>query len=647
VAYDDWQPPQILMTVDLVILTLRAASLQVLLVQRGVQPYAGMAALPGGFLNNVDEGLETAARRELAEEAGLRTDALYLEQFGVYGDPGRDPRGRIVSAGYLAITPRLPDPTAGTDAAGAWWAPVQQVLGGEVQLAFDHRRILADGIERARSKLEYSTIATAFCERAFTLSELQQVYEAVWGVPLDPRNFYRKVRSSTGFVVPAGPARKNGTGRPARLYRAGPRKVLRPPIVRSADSQSEQEQAMDDEPIRENCVVILTALDLEYEAVRAKLSGIQEWTHASGTRFEVGYLGDQRQQVVLGQVGVGNHPAAVLTERAITEFKPVAVLFVGVAGALWPQIALGDIVVATRVYAYHGATSEIDGLKARPRAWEIPHRADQIARHLVRSKRWQQYLPVGSQVPAVRFAPIAAGEIVHYSTSSDPFQWIRQHYNDAVAVEMEAAGAAQAGHLNGATPVVVVRAISDRADGNKAAADDAGWQPRAAANAAAFATALAEELVKVAAGPAKSSRSVEREKEEHAAYSGHELAGLVRTSGGTTTNIATGNARVGAQAGQIFGDVHAGAAALTPTGLDEQLADLREHIRRAYRAGDLDRETHEAAQAELDTAATLAGDPEEASGRLVVVLKRLRGLISDVADLGAKVATILATVRGL
>jgi 8-oxo-dGTP diphosphatase len=604
-----------------------------------------MSALPGGFLNNADEGLESAARRELSEEAGLDAGALHLEQFGVYGRPGRDPRGRVISVGYLAITPRLPDPVAGTDAAGARWTPVEQVLSGEVRLAFDHLRIVADGVERARTKLEHSTIATAFCGLTFTLSELQQVYEAVWGVRLDPRNFYRKVRNSTGFVEPAGPTRKTGVGRPARLYRAGPRKLLFPPIVRFTDSQSEQEQAMDDELKRENCVVVLTALNLEYDAIRAKLSGIEPRTHPSGTRFEVGHLGDRDCRIALGQVGVGNHPAAVLTERAIAEFAPLAVLFVGVAGALRSHIALGDIVVATRVYAYHGATSEDDGLKARPRSWEIAHDADQTARHLARSGEWQRYLPTGSQVPAVQFAAIAAGEIVHYSTNSDPFQWIREHYNDAVAVEMESAGVAQAGHLNSGTPIVVVRAISDRADGDKSATDTAGWQPRAAANAAAFAAALAEELAHNRADRKKAGARYAGTAKQ-AAYGSQDLIDLIRASSGTT-NIAAGNARVGVQAGQVFGNVHAAVQAAPPADLAAQLAGLREDIRRAYQAGDLDRDTHQAAQAELDTAEALAADPGTGNGKVVIVLKRLRGLIADVADLAAKVATTMSVVRGL
>ncbi len=127
------------------------------------------------------------------------------------------------------------------DAVGACWTPVDQVLSSRVELAFDHQRIVVDGVERSRAKLEHSALATAFCGQIFTISELQQVYEAVWGVQLDPRNFYRKVQATRGFIVADGPMRKSETGRPARLFRAGPGKVLYPPMVRSATPPSEEE----------------------------------------------------------------------------------------------------------------------------------------------------------------------------------------------------------------------------------------------------------------------------------------------------------------------------------------------------------------------------------------------------------------------
>jgi 8-oxo-dGTP diphosphatase len=232
----EWQPPGVLLTVDLVILTLRGTSLQLLLVERGVEPFVGSLALPGGFLRNADEPIHAAASRELFEEAGLNADSLLLEQSGVYGDPGRDPRGRVVSVAFMAIAPRLPDPVAGTDAAAARWVPADEVLTAALPLAFDHQRIVADAVERARSKLEYSAIATAFCGETFTISELQQVYEAVWDVRLDPRNFYRKIQGARDFVVPAGPHKRSGAGRPARLFRAGTCKALHPPMARPPSS---------------------------------------------------------------------------------------------------------------------------------------------------------------------------------------------------------------------------------------------------------------------------------------------------------------------------------------------------------------------------------------------------------------------------
>lgn len=228
--HSSWSPPTLMVTVDLVILTLRAGVLNVLLVERGVQPYQGEMALPGGFLESEAEDLLAAAHRELAEEAGLNGALLHLEQLGAYGRPGRDPRGRVCSVAYLAIAPGLPEPAAGTDAAGARWQPVNTLLSGEVGLAFDHLQILEDGIERARAKLEHTALATAFCGETFTISELRQVYEAVWGTEVDPRNFYRKVQGVDGFIVPDG--HKATRGRPARLFRAGARTVLHPPIVR-------------------------------------------------------------------------------------------------------------------------------------------------------------------------------------------------------------------------------------------------------------------------------------------------------------------------------------------------------------------------------------------------------------------------------
>jgi len=215
-------------TVDLVVLTIRDDRLTVLLVERANEPYRGCAALPGGFLRD-DETLDDAARRELAEETALDSDRLHLEQVRAYSAPDRDPRGRVVTVSYLAIAPSLPVPVAGSDARAARWAPVDAAAPG---LAFDHDEILADALEQARSKLEDTTLATAFCADSFTVGELRRVYEVVWGTPLDPRNFNRKVTGTDGFIVPTGRTRSYDTGRPAALYRRGPATALHPPILR-------------------------------------------------------------------------------------------------------------------------------------------------------------------------------------------------------------------------------------------------------------------------------------------------------------------------------------------------------------------------------------------------------------------------------
>jgi 8-oxo-dGTP diphosphatase len=217
---------------DLAILTVRAGALEVLLIRRGIAPYKGRWALPGGFVRP-EEDLEAAARRELAEETGLAADRIHLEQVATYGEPGRDPRGRVVSVAYLALVPDLPAPVAGTDAASAGWVPVAEVLADPRRLAFDHHRILTDSVERARAKLEYSPLATAFCADEFTISELRGIYEAVWGTPLDPRNFHRKATKTDGFVEPLGATTTRDGGRPAQLFRRGNAKALYPPLSRS------------------------------------------------------------------------------------------------------------------------------------------------------------------------------------------------------------------------------------------------------------------------------------------------------------------------------------------------------------------------------------------------------------------------------
>ena len=226
-SYDASSYPRVAVTVDLVVLTIRDGDFSVLLVRRGEPPYRGRWALPGGFVAP-DEDLEGAAVRELHEETGVA--GLHVEQLASYGAPRRDPRMRVVTVAHLAIGPDLPDARAGSDAAHAQWVPME--VAQEARLAFDHARILADGVERARSKLEYTPLAAEFCREPFTVSDLRQVYEAVWGQELDPRNFHRKVTGVPGFLEPTGETRQEGRGRPAQLYRRRNAELLLPPMMR-------------------------------------------------------------------------------------------------------------------------------------------------------------------------------------------------------------------------------------------------------------------------------------------------------------------------------------------------------------------------------------------------------------------------------
>ncbi|HEX5995025.1 MAG TPA: NUDIX domain-containing protein [Jiangellales bacterium] len=166
-----------------------------------------------------------AGRRELAEEAGLRT-GVHLEQLASYGDPRRDPRMRVVTVAHLALAPNLPAPTGGSDAAAALWSPVSELLSTPRKLAFDHHRVLTDGVERARAKLEYTPLASAFCPPSFTVAELRRVYETVWATSIE-----RSPAPTVSWSRRARPRPRDG-GRPAALYRRGAAVLLYPPMLR-------------------------------------------------------------------------------------------------------------------------------------------------------------------------------------------------------------------------------------------------------------------------------------------------------------------------------------------------------------------------------------------------------------------------------
>jgi len=196
--------------VDIVIFTIQERKLRVLLVKRGIPPFAGLFAIPGGFVLD-NESLDEAALRELKEETGVAD--VYLEQLYSFGDSGRDPRGRVISVAYFAlIAADHSQLAAGSDAADAQWWAVRDLP----DLAFDHRKILDYSLERLRNKLEYTTVGFQLLPKRFSLGDLQEVYEAVLDKKLDKRNFRRKLE----LLKILRPTRefRHGGRRPARLY---------------------------------------------------------------------------------------------------------------------------------------------------------------------------------------------------------------------------------------------------------------------------------------------------------------------------------------------------------------------------------------------------------------------------------------------
>lgn len=235
-------------------------------------------------------------------------------------------------------------------------------------------------------------------------------------------------------------------------------------------------------------LVVLTALPLEYKAVRRLLEGLERVDQA-GTVFERGRLPGTSWTVYLAATGPGNDSAAVITERAINFVRPQAVFFVGIAGSLKSDVSPGDVVVALEVYAYHGGKESPEGFKGRPRSWETSHPLQQVAMYVHSVDEWRGALSEAERATTkVHFKPIAAGDLVLDAPAESPSRvHLDRNFNDAVAVEMEGAGFANAATKAG-VPFLLVRGISDLANGTKRSTDDAGMQETAAQHAALFLT---------------------------------------------------------------------------------------------------------------------------------------------------------------
>ena len=205
--------------VDVLLFTIESGQLQVLLVQRGEEPFKDQWCLPGGFVK-MKESLDEAAVRELEEESGVKN--VYLEQLYTFGSPKRDPRTRVISVTYMALTTRFRwTLRASGDVYQAEFFPITDLP----KLAFDHQDIFLYGLERLRSKLGYTNISFGLLPDQFTLTDLQKVYEVILNKSLDKRNF-RKKMLSIGLLLPVGVKSSGGAHRPAELYRFKKKEIV-------------------------------------------------------------------------------------------------------------------------------------------------------------------------------------------------------------------------------------------------------------------------------------------------------------------------------------------------------------------------------------------------------------------------------------
>lgn len=248
-------------------------------------------------------------------------------------------------------------------------------------------------------------------------------------------------------------------------------------------------------------LVVVTALGLEHAAVQAHLAAVRPETGPLGTVYTLGRLGSADGPIAaVVQTGQGNAVAAAETERALARYLPRAVLFVGVAGGIKPDVPLGTVVAADHVYDYGNLAEDPDGLKGRIKSSQGSYRAVQAAQAAVREGDWaalRREPPSGwpaREPPAAVVKAVAAGQRLVRDRDGETATWLTKYCNDAAAVEMEGWGFLQAAYARPGIDALVVRGISDRL-GDKSAEQDADWQPAAAANAAAFAVDVARRLL--------------------------------------------------------------------------------------------------------------------------------------------------------
>jgi 8-oxo-dGTP diphosphatase len=212
-----YQYPHFALAVDVVMFRMAPGphpTLEVLLIQRGMDPFAGSWALPGGFLRPDDVSMDAAARRELSEETGIHD--VFLEQLGTYGDVGRDPRERVISCTYWALVPHQDMMLRSTgDARSASWVSMRSVQG--MSLAFDHAHILRDGLERLRGKTRYSPLPIHLVREPFTINHVATAYEVILEKRVDRGNLLRRL-VERGLIIPCPHRVRLARGRPAMLY---------------------------------------------------------------------------------------------------------------------------------------------------------------------------------------------------------------------------------------------------------------------------------------------------------------------------------------------------------------------------------------------------------------------------------------------